>query len=88
MEQSLLKILKREENAVYDINRVEDSIEICLDQRKRIEANPFDCEAKHRDLQECDELIAQYRATLQLYQNNLRDVRGELRQWLRAMLTE
>lgn len=86
MEQSLLKILKREDNAVYEINRVEDSIEICLDQRKRIEESPFDCEAKRSDLQEYDDLIAQYRATLQLYQNNLRDVRSELRQWLRAVL--
>lgn len=88
MEQSLLEILKREDNAVYEINRVEDSIVIFLDRRKRTEASPFDCEAKRRDLQEYDELIEQYRATLQLYQDNLRDVRSELRQWLRVVLSE
>ena len=83
MERSLLDILRREDILVMKCNRIESEIRILHEQRDRVEKYPLDCEAKRKDLQENDEMVAERHSMLSSLHIDLAAARKEIRAYFK-----
>lgn len=85
---SLLEILKREEDLVYEINKRDRNVEVLEDDIHRIENIDIDCEAKTSDIAYHMRSIERERTLRVQALMNLTNVRKELRGYIKELLEQ
>lgn len=82
---SLLRILRREDELITECWIQESNIEIAQEHKASIENNPYDCSLKEEDLRYADDMILREKSKLDLLEGQLKVTRDELRNYIKHL---
>lgn len=84
--KSLLDLLKLEDGLVHNIRRLEELIVLYKERMEVIQEIHVECDDKQRDLDDYQASINEAMAHIVLLKDELDDVRGNLRNYIKTLL--
>ena len=84
---STLDILKKEKDLVDEINHCDRCIAVMISQLENVRSYPIDCETRDRDIGVLESIIKEYQEDKSELIKKLAEVRIELREHLKQMLS-